>query len=367
MHGRLKQLDIIRAVAVLLVIGCHWKQFVHDDSMSALDGLFCIGWSGVDMFFVLSGFLVSGLLFKEYKRYGTIDVVRFFIRRGLKIYPSFYALFFISMAAILIGFTPAHRVTNWRIFYEAIFLQNYHAGLWNHTWSLAVEEHFYLILAICVYLAIKRRPGKNPFKRIGLIVILVSISCAVMRLITYYRCGYDWFTIYAPTHLRGDSLAFGVLISYVYNFKRDKFIGWLKKHKWKIICVSSVLMFIGLTVSSRNPIMIFAGVPCLYVGFGGFLALSLTLGTEISFWNWKPVTLLTFIGEHSYSIYLWHMPVLRWTPMIFRRAFRCEMLPYPRFALYVLGSIIVGIVMAKIIELPALRMRDHLYPSRSSS
>src|SRR3974390_1422877 len=74
-------LDALRAVAILLVLGRHanlsevWSR---------------IGWCGVDLFFVLSGFLISGLLFQEYKKRKSIDFMRFFILRGLKIYPSFY-------------------------------------------------------------------------------------------------------------------------------------------------------------------------------------------------------------------------------------------------------------------------------------
>src|SRR5215469_6695095 len=80
---RIPQLDILRAIAVLLVIGNHvtWSPV-----------LVRFGWTGVDLFFCLSGFLVSGLLFRDYRRYGTLHWKRFLIRRGFKIYPGYYAL-----------------------------------------------------------------------------------------------------------------------------------------------------------------------------------------------------------------------------------------------------------------------------------
>jgi peptidoglycan/LPS O-acetylase OafA/YrhL len=89
---RVRQLDILRAIAVLLVLGRH----EHANALWRR-----CGWVGVDLFFVLSGFLISGLLFSEYKKRGRLDLPRFYIRRGLKIYPSFYVLilatFLVSM------------------------------------------------------------------------------------------------------------------------------------------------------------------------------------------------------------------------------------------------------------------------------
>src|ERR1700758_1823216 len=80
---RNESLDVLRCIAVLLVLGFHFPYY-------ALWGR--LGWIGVDLFFVLSGFLISGLLFQEYKATESINLLRFLIRRGLKIYPSFYLL-----------------------------------------------------------------------------------------------------------------------------------------------------------------------------------------------------------------------------------------------------------------------------------
>ncbi|HXJ16319.1 MAG TPA: acyltransferase, partial [Candidatus Polarisedimenticolia bacterium] len=80
---RNKRLDVLRSIAVLLVL------LYHSEIGTRLANA---GWAGVDLFFVLSGFLISGLLFTEYKKRGSIDFKRFFIRRGLKIYPAFYVL-----------------------------------------------------------------------------------------------------------------------------------------------------------------------------------------------------------------------------------------------------------------------------------
>src|ERR1043165_9002825 len=86
MGSRNQSLDVLRGVAVLLVIGCH----LHYYRLWAKGG-----WCGVDLFFVLSGFLVSGLLFQEYKNTGTIQFRRFILRRGMKIWPAFYVFLFV--------------------------------------------------------------------------------------------------------------------------------------------------------------------------------------------------------------------------------------------------------------------------------
>ena len=136
---RNESLDVLRCVAVLLVVGFHLPYYTLWSR---------IGWIGVDLFFVLSGFLISGLLFQEYKDTGTLSIKRFLIRRGLKIYPSFYLL---MVLVTCLYFLDRSTVSTEQLALSWVFLQNYYTGekifmLLAHTWSLAVEEHFYLLL-----------------------------------------------------------------------------------------------------------------------------------------------------------------------------------------------------------------------------
>ena len=221
------------------------------------------------------------------------------------------------------------------------------------------------MLGLCIYLAVRKNRSKNPFRRMAAVVTVVCILRTAIRFITHRTMGYDWFRVYAPTHLRVDSLLFGVLIAYMYHFKRESFEQWVMSKKWIILIVSTALTAAGLTLNTKSLLMVSVGIPCLYVGFGGFLILSLVVGARFSQSDFKPLTALSFIGEHSYSIYLWHMPVLLWSPLIIRRIAGYDVNAVTRFWVYVVGSIVIGIVMAKIIELPALRIRDRLYPSRT--
>jgi peptidoglycan/LPS O-acetylase OafA/YrhL len=141
---RTPTLDILRAVAVILVFSRHSGVFPV---------LSQIGWAGVDLFFVLSGFLVSGLLFREYQVSQRVHPGRFLMRRGFKIYPQFYVLI---ATTVIVDVWLGQPVPGRQLASELVFLQSYFPGLWGHAWSLAVEEHFYLLLAAAVALLARR-------------------------------------------------------------------------------------------------------------------------------------------------------------------------------------------------------------------
>ncbi len=135
---RIREIDFLRGIAILLVLCRH---------ISYIPILKFGGWIGVDLFFVLSGYLVSKLLFHEYIKFGKINTKRFLIRRGFKIYPLFYSLTIITLLTnYFLGDIPhIKRPELNTTLNEIFFIQNYSFGLWAHTWSLAVEEHFTLV------------------------------------------------------------------------------------------------------------------------------------------------------------------------------------------------------------------------------
>src|SRR5271169_1218036 len=133
---RILELDVLRGIAILLVMGVHVPAYPIWSTVG--------GW-GVDLFFVLSGFLISNLLFGEYKSTGDIRLARFFSRRALKLYPSFYLLLAVTLVYCFFWHVP---ITAREILGEATLTQNYIGAIWGHTWSLAVEEHFYIFLPV---------------------------------------------------------------------------------------------------------------------------------------------------------------------------------------------------------------------------
>ena len=147
-------LDLLRAVAVFLVIGRHvkypldagWGPIGETVMRTWTRG----GWVGVDLFFVLSGFLVSGLLFREYQHKGTISIGRFLIRRGLKIYPAFYFLLAVTVVQT-VSRKGTSAISLPAVVAECLFVQNYGPSMLQHSWSLAVEEHFYLLCSLLIF------------------------------------------------------------------------------------------------------------------------------------------------------------------------------------------------------------------------
>lgn len=200
---RYSSLDFLRGIAALLVMTGH-----------ILPGYFSthVGWSGVDLFFVLSGFFVSGILFNEYKSSGTIKPLRFLVRRGLKIWPLFYTALFMQLIYLFLkGWTPGTK----NILAELFFMQDYFQGFLIVTWSLGIEEQFYLILALLTPFI---------FPRFGVnyvvpVCILVMVFCLVVRIINFrLNPGYDPYHHFLPLHLRADSLCSGILIAWYYHF-----------------------------------------------------------------------------------------------------------------------------------------------------
>lgn len=194
---RNKRLDILRCVAILFVI------FQHGQILEFFDR---VGWIGVDLFFVLSGFLISGLLFGEYQRNGSIQVKRFYLRRGFKIYPAFY---------VLLAFTAAIQFTFLRLspvsayLHEALFVQNYLSGLYAHTWSLAVEEHFYIFLPLFLLALVQFSTNKDdPFRMIPAAFIFIAVLCQVFRAMSAFSHPPDYNSAYYASHNRIDSLFF---------------------------------------------------------------------------------------------------------------------------------------------------------------
>jgi len=366
MAKRLPELDILRAIAVLGVIFAHWQWPMRVDVLPIWQRLpikiMSVGGFGVDLFFVLSGFLVSGLLFREYVRHGSINVVHFLIRRGLKIYPAFYFFLAITIIAACGGLPLPDGLTFRRSLAEALFIANYLPGLWPHTWSLGVEEHFYLLVGISTYLAAVLRRGKsNPFRGLPVVALSVMCICLAVRMVYALNTDMDRAAVLRFTHTHMDSLTFGVFLAFVYHFKTEQAMAFVRRFRTAILLISCAALVVNTLWDGRVADIAF-GPTLLYVAFGGIMALMVfkTGGKGFLHPIFRP---MTYIGEHSYSIYLWHLATLTWLPAHFYHG----VVPYLGLAMYTTIAVSTGIVFAKLIELPVLRLRDRLFPSRSTS
>ena len=180
--SRSLRLDLLRALAVFLVLGRHMHPLSQQlpEFFQVLSRLWQrAGWMGVDLFFVVSGFLVSGLIFSEYRQHRALNLWRFYARRGLKIYPAFYLLL---LSTVIVTVQKGKQLKWPALLSEIFFVQNYRPGLWNHTWSLAVEEHFYLLLPLLLLYLAKTAPGsENPFGLVPKVFALLAGGALLYR------------------------------------------------------------------------------------------------------------------------------------------------------------------------------------------
>jgi peptidoglycan/LPS O-acetylase OafA/YrhL len=336
--ARNQSLDILRGVAILLVLGCHYDY---------CRAWYKFGWSGVDLFFVLSGFLISGLLFAEFKKTGRINLKRFWLRRGLKIWPAFYAFIGFTVGVLLLY---GHRVPH-DLLHDSLFISNYLTPYWRITWSLAVEEHFYLALPILLLILVRiSREKANPFRAIPAIAIALTAVCLVLRALARGPQA----TGAAETHLRMDSLFFGVALGYYYHFEREKMA---RIGRWPLsICAGSFLalvLVISLVHGPTNEPVIYTFA---FLGYGCLLLAMLDRQPSRG-----PLSgLVAWIGRYSYSIYLWHIALVA----MFFWGIRPTALT---FVIYVIASLLVGAGMSKAIEYPVLALRDRWLPAASKT
>ncbi len=355
-------LDVVRFFAVALVMGRHAA--ITSESSMGLQTWARGGWVGVDLFFVLSGFLVSGLLFSEYQKSGAVRPIRFLMRRGFKIYPAFWFFMSTTLAA---GWWMGQPVVWPSIFVELAFLQNYFAGIWIHTWSLAVEEHFYFFLAALLagLVAIGHRG-----LRVGvpLTYVVLAVGCLGLRLNhadgdPAFSASEDLFR----SHLRMDSLFFGVLLSYGIWFANLR----------RVIDRVPAWCFIAAGMTMLSPAFVWPiedhtwirtyGLTLFYLGSGSIILGTLCTGCSSSSatstaWT-RIVQAMATLGTASYSIYLWHVPINQVAQHYFvapPSTSQSSLAMAGYWIAYCDGSTIIGVSMHRLIERPAMAIRDSM-------
>lgn len=344
-------LDLLRVAAVLLVLIRHAE--LPDGILSYLGPLQKGGWAGVDLFFVLSGFLVSSLLFKEYKSSGKVDIKRFLIRRGFKIYPPFWFLIFATLFTSAVFNQLVHSRS---IIGEILFIQNYTSSLWNHTWSLAVEEHFYFLLAGLIFCLCKGADTKR-LRYFPLFFIFVASLCLILRILNYLQnSDFSFKSHVYPTHLRVDSLLYGACLSYLVFFGSEK-LRLNRIPRWILVATGLILFSPAFIwdIEHDKWVSIF-GFTSIYFG-AGFLVLA---ANRIESSTSRLLRTLGIFGSASYSIYLWHMPVLK--AMTWLQPNSDGLGGHLRFIGYIFISFVGGLLLARLIENPTLKLRGKLFP-----
>lgn len=369
---RSRAIDALRAVAILLVLGCHCVVRPDDSGVAApLAGAWHrVGWAGVDLFFVLSGFLVSGLLFSEYRRTGALDVRRFLVRRGLKIWPAYFA--YLAFLALWLTWQrwhgkPVEAFAALRA--NLLHLQNYLGTPREHTWSLAVEEHFYLLLALLGFVGLQSRWLRARVRRHFPVVAIASVlGLAAVRHGQFLAGGRDAINLFS-THLRFDGLLLGTLLAYLHHF-RPATLAWSAARPGATLLAGAALALPTMIATpDLNAWTAGAGLTVMYVGFAlgvlGTVQLERSAAGARVFRS-PAAGALARLGFYSYGIYLWHIDLAQTPLKKIAAALATTALPpeavWAALTLaYVAVAVASGALMSRLIELPALALRDRYF------
>lgn len=299
--GRIPLLDGFRAVAVVLVVLSHGCQMSNFPFRQELQSALFEGQIGVDIFFVLSGFLITSLLVREKRRSGAIAIGQFFLRRSIRILPAYAAFLFVVLLFESAG-TPTLRWSDWlgALTYTTNFLSDPGWRL-GHLWSLSIEEHFYLVWPFVFSLLPHRICWMAPAA-----CILVSV---VLRTVLYFEFPDVAWMANRWTFTRCDAIFVGCLLSLVASsgFKRYwplKFISVIHPATFVIALVVSIIL--GRTSFAYATIL----APVINgTSIGGLIGSCLIRSDSRSV-RWLDHRILKAIGVRSYSIYLWQQVVL---------------------------------------------------------
>lgn len=355
-------LDGIRGLAILAVLlfHCFYAMAARDSEVLPFWRLLSGGWLGVDLFFVLSGFLITGILIRS--RGGTQYFYRFYLSRACRIFPAYFAVLgFVIFIYPAFNAPLAGSDVNQHGLYLGLFVQNWmtalgHGMSWpglDHVWSLHIEEQFYLLWPLMVWLT----PRQHLLRVCAVFWLLIQL-CKFAALVS----GASWAFLYTSTLTHADGLAAGAWVAAYRQSERAQPRSLWILAAGAMAAFDLALLFLiegGLYLGSRRTVVLASSWASIAFGALIYLAVSRPSTSRLnvslsSHW-------LVYLGQRSYSLYLIHW-VLYWQIRLQIQEFAAPVVSHD-VLIFLVGvstlclSLAVAELMYRFIEQPFLRMK----------
>jgi peptidoglycan/LPS O-acetylase OafA/YrhL len=358
-------LDHLRALAITLVFLFHYRLFDHP---AWIDTIGSFGWTGVDLFFVLSGYLIASQVFGSIQR-GTFSLREFFIKRSFRILPAYW--FVLALYFLIPSFREWESLSpSWKFL---TFTQNFGLDLryyrtFSHAWSLCIEEQFYLLLPLTVMLLVYLKTGRKSILLIaglfalGFALRITSWNVFVKPTMNTGAFGLQWYKwIYYPSYNRLDGLLAGVCIAGLTRYFRGAAL-FVEKNA-NVLLAGGTLIISCAWFLCTDQMSFSASVfayPLIAAAFGLMVA-SATSARSIL--NKVASRITSSIATISYSIYLMHKAAIHLAHVSFAKL---DIAPDGTlmFLLSTIVSVAGAIGLHYCVEKPFLRLRKKVLAKR---
>jgi peptidoglycan/LPS O-acetylase OafA/YrhL len=355
-------LDHLRAFAISFVLVFHYRFFGHPQWVETI-GKF--GWTGVDLFFVLSGFLISTELFKELSKTRTLSLKNFFIKRSFRILPAY--LLVVGIYFLIPVFHEREALPPlWRFL---TFTQNFgldlgKTGTFSHAWSLCVEEQFYLLLPLALLIIFRTQVSKSGIYILsGLVVAGVIIRLLIWhKFVLPYADADDfvkhWYKhIYYPIYNRMDGLLTGIAIAALFHFK-PLMAARIAKYSNLILLAGLVTLACAyiLWMDKYSFYATILGFPLIALGYGLVVICAICPGSIMHRYS----SIITEkIAGLSYGIYLTHKGIIHLTQK-YAAGMGVPANSDQMLLLCLLFILLGALLLQYVIEKPFLKLRKYI-------
>jgi len=359
-------LDHLRAWAITIVFFFHYRLFDHPEWINNVGNF---GWAGVDLFFVLSGFLIASQLFEAISNGKQVQLKEFYIKRFFRIIPVY--LFILALYFTVPAFKEREGLSPlWKYL---TFTQNFGLDLskthaFTHAWSLCIEEQFYLLLPFILWSAIRFKLLKvaayllPALFLLGITVRVFSWQHFITPLQGTENFGATWYQyIYYPTYCRLDGLLTGIGIAALFKYQ-PVIKTALTRHPNLVLTAGLALITTAyfICVDQQSFIASVWGFPLIAVAYG-FMVMAAVSPTSLPGKYRSKVT--EVIATLSYAIYLSHKAVIHLTQTIFT-GFNIPSNSTIMFVLCAINCMLAAYLLHVAIEKPFLHIRNRILQHR---